>query len=165
MSQTPSPLPYAHAIDSPVRGVIDQEHLKLLAIFSYIWGGLSCFFSLFGLMYVFMGVLFVNSASMFAPPPPTTGPAFPVGPPPQLFGTIFIVIGSCFIAFFMTVGILNLISAGSMQVRKRRMLSLIVAGVNCAFMPIGTALGVFSFIVLLRQSVRGMYLTNFQNHF
>jgi hypothetical protein len=34
---------------------------------------------------------------------------------------------------------------------------MIMAGVNCAWFPFGTVLGVFTFIVLLRTSVRAMY--------
>jgi hypothetical protein len=37
------------------------------------------------------------------------------------------------------------------------MFSLVIAGVNCASFPLGTLLGVFTFIVLLRASVRSLY--------
>jgi hypothetical protein len=34
---------------------------------------------------------------------------------------------------------------------------LIIAGLNCAFFPTGTVLGVFSFIVLLREPVKQLF--------
>jgi hypothetical protein len=37
------------------------------------------------------------------------------------------------------------------------MFSLVIAGVQCMFAPFGTALGVFTIIVLTRDSVRRQY--------
>jgi len=37
------------------------------------------------------------------------------------------------------------------------MFSLIIAGINCVQFPFGTVLGVFTFVVLLRDSVRELY--------
>jgi hypothetical protein len=37
------------------------------------------------------------------------------------------------------------------------MFSLVIAGLNCIQIPFGTALGVFTIIVLLRDSVREAY--------
>lgn len=60
---------------------------------------------------------------------------------------------------FIAVGIavLNALSARFLALRKNRTFSLVVAGINCQQMPFGTILGVFTFIVLLRGSVRGSY--------
>ena len=41
--------------------------------------------------------------------------------------------------------------------RRRRTFSLVMAGINCMNMPLGTVLGVFTVIVLLRESVRQAY--------
>jgi hypothetical protein len=148
MSMTP--LPYR----SPAPNHNDVDHIKLIMVFSYIWGGLVAFFSLFGLIYVFMGLMFVQGGStMF----PTTGPSGGPGAPPPAFGWIFIVMGVLFVLFFLTVGGLNLYSARCMQHRKHRVFSLVIAGINCMSFPLGTVLGVFTFMVLLRESVSRMY--------
>jgi hypothetical protein len=55
------------------------------------------------------------------------------------------------------VGILTIVSGRAIAQRKWRVFSLVMAGVNCASFPLGTLLGVFSFIVLLRPSVRALY--------
>ena len=55
------------------------------------------------------------------------------------------------------VGILTLISGRAIARRRWRFFSLVMAGVNCASFPFGTLLGIFTFIVLLRASVRSLY--------
>jgi hypothetical protein len=57
-------------------------------------------------------------------------------------------------------GVLNLISGLCIRARIYRRFSMIVAGINCFFMPWGTLLGVFTIIVLIRDSVQELYETN-----
>jgi len=54
-------------------------------------------------------------------------------------------------------GFTNLISGFFILQRRGRLFSLIVAGFNCLCFPFGTVLGVFTFIVLLRESVAEAY--------
>jgi hypothetical protein len=58
------------------------------------------------------------------------------------------------------MALLNLIVARSLRAKKRRLLILIVAGVNCASVPIGTILGVFTFVVMFRPSVESEFRAN-----
>lgn len=55
--------------------------------------------------------------------------------------------------------ILYLISARSIQKRKRRTLSMVIAIVNGLRFPLGTVLAVFTLIVLSRDSVAQLYNT------
>lgn len=57
----------------------------------------------------------------------------------------------------VVVSVLNLLSGLFLRQRKHRTFSLVVAGLDCIQIPLGTALGVFTLIVLLRDSVRDMY--------
>jgi hypothetical protein len=78
-------------------------------------------------------------------------------PPPKEFFAIF----KWFYAFMgtMTVGagLANLISGFCILRRRARTFSLIIAGVSCLGFPFGTVLGVFTLVVLLRDSVREEY--------
>ena len=56
-----------------------------------------------------------------------------------------------------TLALVNLLSAMFLIKKQNRMFSLIVAGINCIQMPIGTILGIFTIIVLMRDSVRKAY--------
>lgn len=53
--------------------------------------------------------------------------------------------------------ILNILSGIYLRKRKHRTFSLVVAGMNCLGFPLGTILGVFTIIVLDRQSVKELY--------
>jgi uncharacterized membrane protein HdeD (DUF308 family) len=59
--------------------------------------------------------------------------------------------------WFLLSGVANLISAYCLKARKGRTFSLAVACLNLLHMPLGTLLGVFTLIVLLRDSVREAY--------
>ena len=67
---------------------------------------------------------------------------------------VFYVIAGIFLALVI---LLNLLSAVFMRQRKHRIFSIIVASINCLQIPFGTTLGVFTFIVLMRESVRQSY--------
>ena len=59
--------------------------------------------------------------------------------------------------WFVASAILNVISGVCLRARKGRTFSLVVAGINCLHIPLGTVLGVFTIVVLVRDSVREQY--------
>lgn len=126
----------------------DQEHLNLLSIFHYIVGGIAALFSLFPLIYIVLGALFLLIPNRLA----GSGP-----PPPFFLGWIFIFIG----AGFMLVGLafaVCVILAGRYIVRhKHYIFCLVIASLKCLFMPFGTTLGVFTIVVLMRPSVKALF--------
>src|SRR5450432_1596091 len=69
----------------------DEEHLRLLAIFHYIVGGLAVLFSFFPLLYGGFGLLILH-----APAHPQHGE-----PPPPFLGWLFIGLG----VFFFVLGL------------------------------------------------------------
>lgn len=130
----------------------DQEHLKLLAIFHYVLGGLYFLIGFVPLIYVLLGGLFI------ANPDGMINDAN--GPPPAFLGWIFVVIGCIGSLLVWGYSIVLILSGRSISGRRRQTLSLVVAGVSCLCFPFGTALGVFTFIVLLRPAVRQLYETS-----
>ncbi len=81
--------------------------------------------------------------------------------PPAFFGWIFIrIAGGSMVTLGWTLAALVL-AAGRMLARRRRYLfCLVVAGIECVFMPLGTVLGVFTIIVLVRPSVKAAFEAN-----
>jgi hypothetical protein len=59
--------------------------------------------------------------------------------------------------FLLAAVVVTLMSGRFIQRRTNRLFTLIAAGFLCMFFPFGTALGVFTFIVLTRDSVRRLY--------
>lgn len=128
----------------------DADHLRLLAIFHFVLAGLAI---------VGLGFLLLHYAVMHTV---ITNPEMwknqkGGGPPPEQFFVIF----KWFYFFFGVVliagGLGNLISGLFIRQKKHWVFSLVVAGINCVQFPFGTVLGVFTFVVLLRDSVREIY--------
>jgi hypothetical protein len=131
---------------------IDADHLNLLSIFHFVSAGLAILGILFVVAhYAMFSVFFAN---------PKMWEATKAGPPPVaifcMFKWFYVVFG----LWFLMGGIGNVISGIGMRKRKWRAFSLVVAGYNCLHVPLGTILGVFTFIVLLRESVREVYEQN-----
>ena len=61
-------------------------------------------------------------------------------------------------ALFVIGCVCNVLSARWMQKRKHRVFSMVVGAINVVMIPLGTVLGIFTFIVLCRQSVAQMLM-------
>jgi hypothetical protein len=155
MSQPPPPNYANYAGGDP--NAADVSYLKTISILHFVWGGIILFFSLLMLIYIGFGVAIVSGT--FAPTPmpvPTTGPAVN-GDLPREFGWIFIVFGVVGMVVGLTLGILNIVSGRRIAARRSRVFSFVIAGINCMSFPFGTALGVFTFILLSKEPVKAMY--------
>jgi hypothetical protein len=131
--------------------IIDEEHLRLLAIGHYITGGLCIgFASIFIFHFVFLGFM-AASPELFAPPSGTH-----VAPPDGLL-RIFAVVLGMFIVAGWAFGGLTIYVGRCIKRRVRRTLTFVVACLNTLFIPVGTVLGVFTLIVLSRPSVKRLY--------
>jgi hypothetical protein len=128
---------------------IDTDHLKLLAIFHFILAALS----VVGLGFLFLHWFVVHT--LFENPEVLKSQKG--GPPPEQFFAIFKWFYAIFGVMVVGSGLANLFSGLFIRRNVYRIFSLIVAGSNCLCFPFGTALGVFTFVVLLRDSVRERY--------
>src|SRR5262245_20142071 len=126
-------------------------YLRTLSICHYVYAGLAFCFSGFGLIYVFMGQ-FAGWAIEQAPKQ-EGHPA----PPKELFTWFFSIFGFVFMAAALTVSLLCFLSARALDRRQSRTFSLVVAGVLCLTGMLGIALGVFTFIVLLKPETERLY--------
>lgn len=130
------------------QAVIDDEHLNLLSIFYMVSAGLTALFSFFGLFYAAMGG-FIGYALTHAPQAQTGAG----GPPPEFLGWVFAAIGCGIFVFGMTMAILKFYVARCLKRRTSRTFCLVIGAISCLEFPYGTALGVFTFIVLGRPTV------------
>jgi hypothetical protein len=134
------------------QSIVDDEHLKLLALGYMISAAVSAFFSLIGLMYMGMGV-FVGE--MMSHLPATTSDANQ--PPPALFEWLFGGIGLLIFLLLLGIAALKLRAAFLLKQRKGRIFCMVIAAICCLGVPYGTLLGVFTFIVLGRRSVEQIF--------
>lgn len=122
----------------------DIDQLRLLSIFHYVIAGIIGLASLFPFIHLFLGIAFVSGA--FEDP---SGPA-----PPSFIGWLFIGIAGAMIACGLAMAISAAIAGTRLANRRGWLFCMIVAALECTFMPIGTVLGVFTIIVLTRPSVK-----------
>lgn len=127
----------------------DKEHLKILSICHYVLAGLCVFPLLYGLFYMVMGVFF--GAMIASSPQPENGP------PPALFGGIFVFIGLIISGIALTFGLLLYKAGRNLSGTRSYTFCFVIACIACVFMPFGTILGIFTIIVLMRESVKAMF--------
>ena len=127
----------------------DLEHLKILSICFYVLSGLTLFPVLFGLMYIIFGVFFGVALS--------SAPHGANEPPLAILGGFFIVFGLIFVAIFGAIGVLMLFAGRNLSKHKSYTFCFIIACLACLWMPLGTVLGIFTIIVLTRDSVKGLF--------
>ena len=123
----------------------DAEHLKMLSVFHYVAAGMAAMVACIPLIHLFMGLALATG--MFGDTDPE---ARPVGLVIMAFAGLFILCGWTFAAFIAFAG-------RSLQKRKRYTFCLVMAGVECLFMPVGTVLGVFTIMVLVRDSAKELF--------
>jgi len=128
----------------------DTEHLRLLSIFHYIVAGLAALFSLFPLLYTTIGAVFIFAARHGTPKP---GDELP----PELLGWIFVGVGSFLFLLGIAMAICILIAGRCLSRHRFYSFVLVMACVECLFIPFGTILGVFTIIALSRESVKALF--------
>ncbi len=121
----------------------DEQHLNLLSVFHYVVAGLVAFFSCFALPHVIIGSVMITAED--------------VEPVERLFGVLFGGMGLFFLLGGWVLAGFLLAAAGKLRRREGHLFCMVVAGVSCAFVPFGTLLGVFTLIVLMRDSVRRLF--------
>lgn len=124
----------------------DLKHLNYLKIFHYVLGGFSLLFACFPLIHVGFGIAMVIG-----------GFGHGHNTPPAFLGWIFLIIGGFFFLMGQTITVCLFLSGKYIKNRKHYWFTFILAAIICALFPFGTALGVFTIIVLSKDSVKKIY--------
>lgn len=130
----------------------DLEHLKLLGIFHYIWGALSLLGGIvIGGYFLIIGIILMNN-------PPTSTSSEDSGTA-SMVGGILMGVGVVLFLIVVVYGILTLMAGG--KYRKHQggywfcfilaIVTLVIGGIP------GIVLGIFSLIVLSRDSVKALF--------
>ena len=125
------------------QAVKDDEHLRLLRIFYFISAGFSALLIPFGLLYAGMGFMLLGVG--VAPSAASGG---------LVMSGIFGLMGLSLTLIAALGTGLKVLTAIRLKQRRSRTLCLVTAGLCCLEVPYGTALGVATFLVLDRDSIR-----------
>ena len=129
----------------------DEEHLRLLGVFNYVFAGLSALTVLHGVLNLVVLRSIASHAAEIqggAEVPEGTGTSWQVA-------IVVVVVVVTVLALILAV--LSYLNARRIRARRDPRSSRIVAGLQCLAVPLGTALGVFTFVVLGRPSVTRLY--------
>lgn len=125
----------------------DLEHLKILSIFHYVVAGLVALFACIPLIHLAVGVAMAAGWKDMGDQDPMA----------HWMGWFFIVIASVLIASGWAFATCIALAGRFLSQRRRYTFCLVVAGISCMFFPFGTALGVFTLILLLREHVKAEF--------
>ncbi|MGJ7901579.1 hypothetical protein [Lysobacter sp. 1R34A] len=133
-------VPAAAAAENPQ----DASQLKTLSILHYVFAALYLLPLLMAFLYVFMGVAILKGGIHSQPGDEVGG---------------WVLIGVAVALFLVAVigGSLTFLAGRRLSQRRGRTLCMVVACISCLSVPLGTALGVFSLIVLSRPSVKALF--------
>jgi hypothetical protein len=126
-----------------------EEQLRLLSIFHYVVGGLAGLFALLPIVHLTFGLIMLMDPEAFTSHGEKPLPAF-LGWLLVIFASFFIAVGWIFAALVITTG-------RFLARRRHHLFCLVMAGIEYIFMPFGTVLGVFTLVVLMRDSVRQLF--------
>jgi hypothetical protein len=131
----------------------DQQHLRLLSIFYYIVGGLTVLFACFPLIHVGLGLAMVFYPEALASKPGAV-------PPPQALGWFFSCFGGLMFLAGQAMAVCTILSGRFIARRTRYWFIFVMACLQCALFPFGTVLGVFTIVLLSRETVKSLFQVN-----
>ena len=126
----------------------DERYLNLLSIFHYVVGGLTALFSCMFFMHVAMGISLLCEGFKDE------------NLPDRMFAWFFILLGVVFILAGWTLAGFIVATGRKLKRRDSHTFCLAVAGLECILMPFGTVLGVFTLVVLMKESVKELFAAN-----
>jgi len=144
-ASVPPPAETSVAPDNAPDTARNLEHLRMLSIFHYALAAITSLFALFPVIHLVIGAALVS------------GRMEANNPEDRLVGWFFVVIAVCMILGGLALAGFVAYTGRCLAQRRRHMLCLVVAGIECAFMPFGTVLGVFSLIVLTKPQVKALF--------
>ncbi len=123
----------------------DEKYLDLFGNLHYLLGAMIGVFASIPIIHVIIGVAMVLDRSN------STDPA------PVLVAWGFIGFGSAIIIIGWTAAILVIMAGYRMTKRKSLKFCMIVAGIECFFMPFGTIIGIFTLILLTKPETKRLF--------
>lgn len=126
----------------------DLQYLKLLSIFHYVVGGLAALFAFIPIIYIVFGILAICIPASFE----SEGEAMPA-----FIGWIFIIIGTGLVVLGWAFAVCTICAGRYLARQVHYMFCMVMAAIECIFMPFGTVLGVFTIVVLAKPSVKEMF--------
>ena len=125
----------------------NEEHLRLLSIFHYVVAAFGALFSLFPVIHLVIGIAILSGRF----------PGDGGNDDAKWLGGFFVGFASLWILMGLTFASCVFFAGRNLAKRTRYTFCLVVAGLECMFVPFGTVLGVFTLIVLTKEPVKRLF--------
>lgn len=143
-----APPPVGYGMAAPVGPTPkDESDLNLLATLHYVWSGLlGCgTLGVLGYFLLIGGVMGAGAASSGG------------GGEAAVAVGVTLVMGLFVTAIFLALFIVHILAASGLKKRKRKVMIYIASALMCTSVPLGTLLGIFTFITLGRPGVKALF--------
>ncbi len=122
----------------------DESQLDVLSVFHFVLGGLTGLFACIPLVHVAIGIALLAGS-------------FDGEPPPPVLGWMFIVIGGVVVLLGWTMAVLMITAGKRLKRRTSHTYCLVIGALECLIVPFGTVLGVFTLVLLSKDSVKQLF--------
>jgi hypothetical protein len=126
----------------------DLQYLKLLSFFHYVVGGMAALFAFTPLLCVAIGMLVIGIPAPFD---------FAGQGLPTFIGWTLIVIGSVLEVLGWIFAFCIILAGRYLARQVHYTFCIVMAALECIFMPFGTVLGVFTVVALASTAVKEMF--------
>jgi len=128
----------------------DAEHIRLLVLFHYLLAGLTALAACLPVFHLLIGIALVGGGF-----PAGGGTAVP--PEMETMGWFFIGAGAVTILVGWACAVAVFLAGRFLSQRRHWTFVFVVACLLCLSVPLGTALGVCTILVLQRPTVKGLF--------
>lgn len=131
-----------------------EKYLNILGAFHFVVAGIIALVACFPLLHLSFGIAMLADPA-FPPPDADVPGAF--GMMFRLMPLFFIVVPGIIIVGGWAFAAAVAFAGFSLLQRRRHTYCLVMGGVECAFTPFGTVLGVLTLLLLMRPEVRARF--------
>lgn len=124
----------------------DEEHLRILSVFHYVLAGIAFLVGCLPFFHLAFGMALATG---------TLGGG--AGGDEALVGCFVMAAAGIFILLAWGYAAALVLAGKFLGEHRHHTFCLVVAGISCIFMPLGTVLGIFTILVLVRPSVKGRF--------
>lgn len=127
----------------------DEQNLWYLGVANYVYAGIIALVGCFPLIHFGFGIALLSGV---IPPSKASG-----GPPEQLLGGVLATVAGIIILVAWTHAALVVLAGRCLQQRCWYTFCFIMACIQCAWAPIGTAIGVLTIVLLIKPENKALF--------
>jgi hypothetical protein len=134
-----------------------ERYLDILAISYYVLGGLTALAACFPIIHFIIGLGMLGFSLVPAWAEGVEGAESFAFLPFTFVGVFFTVIAGLMILLGWAYAVCLIVAGRFLAARRRHTFCMVVAAIACAFVPFGTALGVFTILTITQPAVRELF--------